>query len=342
VFRFRESFHDDVEQILAVAEHLDTVNLPADRTVINRIVDHSVRSFSGELPAFEREYLFVLEELATKKIIGTSLIHAQHGTRRSPHVYFRVTKDERYSETLDRYMVHQCLQLGYNYDGPTEIGGLILLPAYRGHAESLGKTLSYARFLFMAMHRDSFRDQVLSELMPPLESDGTSKLWKHLGKRFTGLSYQRADLLSKDNKEFIRALFPHSRIYTSLFPDAVREVVGKVGPGTRGVEKILRRIGFEYAGTIDPFDGGPHFVAETDEITLIKNARKAPVRVIETADASRPRALVAIDRKEPPIFRATASRVVLAGGDEAVGVPRPACEVLDIKDGDSVWITEIG
>src|SRR5688572_11561936 len=113
------------------------------------------------------------------------MIHAQHGTRRAPHIFFRVEQDERYSVTLDRYFVHKTLRIGYNYDGPTEIGGLILLPEYRGNPEQLGKLLSYTRFLFVAMHRAVFRDRVISELLPPLEADGTSLLWKHLGHRFT-------------------------------------------------------------------------------------------------------------------------------------------------------------
>ena len=340
MFLFRESFRDDVDQVTKVAKHLDTVNLPADRGHIERIVERSVQSFNGALPALSREYLFVLEDLETKRIIGTSIIHAQHGTKRSPHVYFRVSKDERYSETLDRYVVHQCLQLGYNYDGPTEIGGLILLPEYRGHAQSLGKTLSYSRFLFIAMRRADFRDQVLSELLPPLEEDGTSKMWKHLGKRFTGLTYSEADLLSKDNKEFIRALFPHSRIYTSLFPDDVREVVGQVGANTRGVEKILRRIGFEFAGTLDPFDGGPHFIASTDEITLVKGARQRAVRPIDAADSSRPHAIVAVDAVDGGRrFQATACRVVDSTDGGSVGVPKEVCRLLGVGEGDSVWLT---
>ena len=95
------------------------------------------------------------------------------------------------------------------------------------------------------MHRAIFRDRVISELLPPLEPDGSSRLWNHFGRRFTGLSYSDADLLSKETKEFIRALFPHGLIYTSLFPEEVREVIGVVGPETKGVEKMLRRIGFE-------------------------------------------------------------------------------------------------
>ena len=155
--------------MLAVAEHLDTVNLPADRTIIEGILDRSEKSFTAEVPPAEREYLFVLEDLAQKRIIGTSMIYAQHGTKRAPHIFFRVENDERYSITLDRYFVHQTLRIGYNYNGPTEIGGLILLPEYRRNAHALGKALSYVRFLFIRMNRPIFRDQVLSELLPPLE-----------------------------------------------------------------------------------------------------------------------------------------------------------------------------
>ena len=94
--------------------------------------------------------------------------------------------------------------------------------------------LSYVRFLYLARHRQLFRDEVLSELMPPLEPDGTSLLWEALGRKFTGLSYQEADRLSQDNKEFIRALFPQDPIYASLLPGKVQELIGQVGPRDQG------------------------------------------------------------------------------------------------------------
>ena len=50
-------------------------------------------------------------------------------------------------------------------------------------------------------------------------------------------------------------------------------MIGKVGAQTRGVEKLLRRIGFRYADRVDPFDGGPHFTARMEEIALV--ARRA-------------------------------------------------------------------
>lgn len=338
MYRIRQSYREDVDQVLAVAEHLDTVNLPADKRHIEAILERAERSFSGSLPVAEREFVFVLEDMEQRRIIGTSIIYAQHGTKRAPHIFFRVERDERYSYTLDKYFVHQTLRIGYNYDGPTEIGGLILLPEYRRSTESLGKALSFVRFLYMRIHRDFFRDQVLSELLPPLEGDGTSTLWEHLGRSFTGLSYQEADLLSKDNKEFIHALFPDDPIHTELLPDVVRRNIGMVGPETRGVEKMLTRIGFRYANQIDPFDGGPHFTARTDEISIVRDAEQRTVRIVEDIDTERPWAILGLEKPgERPEFRATGARVIPME-DGSVGVTAETQRRLGLSATDRVWM----
>jgi arginine N-succinyltransferase len=324
--------------VLAVAEHLDTVNLPHDREVIEGILDRSARSFAGELSGADLEFLFVLEDLEAKRIIGTSMIYAQHGTKRAPHIFFRVENDERYSVTLDRYFVHRTLRIGYNYNGPTEIGGLILLPEYRRNTQALGKTLSYVRFLFMRMHRPLFRNQVISELLPPLEPDGTSKLWKALGRRFTGLTYPEADRLSKDKKEYIHALFPDDPIHLELLPDDVQAIIGQVGEETKPVERMLRRIGFEYADQIDPFDGGPHFIANTDEISIVRDAREVEVRAASES-GERSWAIVGVEAPGArPQFRAIGTRVTpLADG--AVGLTDEERGRLGVEVGQKVWLS---
>ena len=340
MFLIREAFPGDLEQLAALATLLDTVNLPNDRGVLTRILDLSRRSFDGDVPVFEREYLFVLEDLEKGRLIGTSMIHAQHGTKKAPHIFFEVTEDERYSETLDRHFVHRCLRIGYNYSGPSEIGGLVLLPEYRGRPESLGKLLSYVRFLYIGLHRDRFRDEVISELLPPLESDGTSLLWEHLGRHYTGLSYQEADRLSKDNKEFIRTLFPHSLLYTSLLPRHVQDIIGVVGPKTRGVEKMLRHIGFEYAGRIDPFDGGPHFQARTGDITLVRDTLRG--RLADGAPATgatKRHGIVGRDRDQAPHFVATLADVSIDG--DALALDAGARQTLGVGPGDALGFVGI-
>src|SRR5262249_11687256 len=150
--------------------------------------------------------------------------------------------------------------------------------------------------------------------------DGTSRLWEHLGRRFTGLSYQDADLLSKDNKEFIRALFPHGLIYTSLFPEEVREVIGRVGPTQRGVEKMLREIGFEYAQRIDPFHGGPHFIADTDAVSLVQESRVLRLAARDEVAGPEKWAVVASQSPTPRNFRATAAQARYDSSGEMISI----------------------
>lgn len=341
-FIIREVFPEDLEGLHAVAAHLNTVNLPNDAKILEGQIEHSRKSFNGQLDVFKREYLFVLIDQATNAIIGTSMIHAQHGTRRAPHIFFDVMQDERYSESLDKHFVHRVLRIGYNYNGPTEIGGLVLHPSYRRNPVALGKWLSYVRFLYIALHRSWFRDEVLSELLPPLEKDGTSLLWESLGRHFTGMTYQEADRLSQVNKEFIRSLFPADSLYISLLPYSVQALIGQVGPDTKGVEKMLRRIGFEYAERIDPFDGGPHFIAKTGDITLVKDTKTAQVIAWDdpNPDEKDVHGLISVERDRAPHFAATGSRFRLEGGD--VGLPPETIARLGIQPGDSVGVLPFG
>jgi arginine N-succinyltransferase len=336
MFLLRDATAADLDGLHRVAAHLNSVNLPNDRAVLEGLIVHSMQSFAGHVPPFEREYLFVLVDLDKNELIGTSMIHAQHGTRRAPHIFFDVLEDERYSETLDIHKSHRLLRIGYNYNGPTEIGGLVLLPSYRGHAAALGKWLSYVRFLYIALHRTEFRDEMISELMPPLEKDGTSVVWESIGRHFTGMSYQEADRLSQTNKEFIRALFPQEAIYLSLFPKEVQEVIGEVGPQTKGVEAMLRRVGFRYAERIDPFDGGPHFTARTDDVSLVRASMRARVAADATIRADAPFGLVSVERAEEPRFQSTGARYALEG--DAIILQPEVRELLGVKTGDTVGV----
>jgi arginine N-succinyltransferase len=305
LFRFREALPSDEDAILELARHLNTLNLPPEREFIQQLLAASMHSFAGgtEPDAFDesRKFLFVLES-PEGRVVGTSMIHAQHGTRHEPHVFFQVADQERYAElaihdsTRQVHMVHTVLTLGQTYRGPTEVGGLVLHPDVRGHPDKLGRLLSLGRFVYIAAKRPWFRERVLAELLPPLDrGDGgtRSPLWDALGHRFTGLTYDEADALSRDDKEFIWKLFPMNPINASLLPRSVQDILGKVGESSKGAARMLESIGFSWAGRrIDPFDGGPHFESLTDDVTLVRDTRPLEVELadeqleIEHADPS--------------------------------------------------------
>jgi arginine N-succinyltransferase len=337
-YEIRGASPDDEDQLLEVAHHLNTVNLPADREEIRALLDHSQRSFTGAVKDWRRrEFVFVLVDRKAGRIVGTSMIIAQLGRRDAPYIYVDVFEEERYSATLDKHFRHVALKIGYSYNGPTEIGGLIVDPEYRKKPERLGLLISYVRFLYIKMHRHEFRDELLAELLPPLEPDGTSHLWNAVGRKFTELTYAEADRLSKKNKEFVKGLFPEGAIYATLLPQDAQDVIGKVGAQTKGVERMLRRVGFRYAWRVDPFDGGPHFTAPTDDVTLVDRAFPTKLaRVLGEGDSTRLRALVAVESPGPPFFRS----VVARWHSEAAGaaIDAEAAAHLGVHQGDALWL----
>lgn len=335
-YEIRAATPADQAEILELACFLDSVNLPNDPATIREILEHSEQSFNEEIgDPRRRNYVFVLRDLLEGRAVGTSMVIAQLGRRDAPYIYYDVHTEERYSATLDKHFAHEVLSIGYSFHGPTEIGGLVVHPDCRRSPERLGMMISYVRFLWIALHRAEMQDKVLAELLPPLEPDGTSHLWEAVGRHFTGLSYREADRLSKRNKEFIRGLFPDGDIYTSLLSPEARSVIGKVGPQTRGVEKLLRRIGFRYWNRVDPFDGGPHFVAATDEIVLVQRTRSATLGPPLTS-AGGPRALVARELDVPPYFQCVPA--AFAAEEGTVRLTRETIAHLGLLEGDKVHL----
>ena len=339
MFVIRDVQRSDLPALQKLARELDTVNLPDDERELLRIIDWSARSFDARIKnPFEREYLFVLEEPRGGRAVGSSLIIAQHGTRDAPHIFFDVYEKEHYSASVDRHFKHRVLSIGYNFDGPTEIGGLVVDAGFRGQ-DKPGKQLSYVRFLYVAMHPARFRDRILVELLPRLEEDRRSPLWEALGRKFTGLSYQEADRLSRQNKEFIQQLFPPGEIYATIFSQKIQDAIGEVGPETAGAKQMLTRIGFRYDERIDPFDGGPHFSAATREIEPIRRYRRARLaeEKLPSGAGSEPGEaedrLVAVERPQGR-NRFRAVHAPCRFHDAEVQVTEQAREMLGAKSGD--------
>ena len=271
MYILRSASLDDLNDLYELSQLMLFINLPPDKNIIESKIESSIAAFTKpSKKLWENHYLFVLEDRITGKIIGTSMIHAQHGTEDEPHYFFTVSQENKFSKSLNTGFIHGTLNLGLDINGPTEIGGLILHPDYRKSEKRLGKQLSFVRFLYMGIHANRFKDTVHSELMPPFDNEGHSPLWEAIGRRFLNMEYVDADILSRSNKEFILSLFPADTIYLTLLPIEARNAVGKVGEETIPVKKMLESIGFKYTNEVDPFDGGPHYRATLKDIKPIK------------------------------------------------------------------------
>jgi len=276
MFLIRQVTIDDAPALLKLAKLVHSYNLPPNPDAIRSRILCARDSFQGKIKdPSDRLYLFVLEDTDNGNVVGSSLIAPSVGTPEKPHLYFQVRKREFYSEDLQTGQVHTTLQLQADTTPHTEIGGLILSPAYRGHKARLGQLLSRTRFNYLAMHRDQFCKMVIAEMMAPLTPDSRNTLWQYLGRRFINLSYTEADRFCEHSKEFILSLFPKEEIYVSLLPPEARNLIGKVGKETEPARVMLERLGFSSNGHVDPFDGGPHLEATIDNIPLIKETFSA-------------------------------------------------------------------
>ena len=333
----REVKPADIDRLMRLARRLNTLNLPADRDRLRAIIARSQDSFGERLSSIkDREYVFVMIDPEVDRLIGSCMIIAQHGTYERPSVYFDVRREQTYSTTLDRHFVHQILQLTFDYDGPTEIGGLILDPAYRGHTYKLGKLLSFVRFLYMGMHREWFRQEVVAELLPPLNPDGSSLLWDAIGYNFTGLDYMTADKISRENIEFVRSLFPSSPIYTAMLPEHVRALIGQVGTQTRPVEKMLQSIGFRYNDKIDPFDGGPTLAARADQCApIIRTQRLTHAGALPDDQEAEGYALIGFEYDDHEV-RFRAAFVEYAHTLDGALIRGVALDKLQLQPGDTI------
>lgn len=271
MFILRSVQTKDLKDLFKLSSIMNFINLPADEDLIQLKIESSINSFKHPSKDFSKNYyIFVMEDSSSSEVLGVSMIHAQHGTEDEPHFFLSVGQEAKFSQTINTGFVHGTLKLGLDTNGPTEIGGLILDPEYRGLSDKLGKQLSFVRFLYMGIYPERFRPTVHSELMPPFDKNGNSPLWEAVGRRFMNMDYQEADMLSRNNKEFILSLFPSENIYQTLLPMEAREAIGKVGKETEPVRKMLESIGFKYSYEVDPFDGGPHYRCLLKDIKPIK------------------------------------------------------------------------
>lgn len=331
MFILRSVQTKDLKDLYKLSNMVTFINLPPDEDIINAKIESSISSFNNPSKNLsENYYIFVIEDFETSEILGVSMIHAQHGTEDEPHFYLTVGQEAKFSQTINTGFVHGTLKLGLDHNGPTEIGGLVLHPDYRGHADKLGKQISFVRFLYMAQNTERFKSMIHSELMPPLDKQGNSPLWEAVGRRFLNMNYHEADILSRNNKEFILSLFPSENIYQTLLPMEARESIGKVGKETEPVKKMLESIGFKYTYEVDPFDGGPHYRCPLKDIKPVKEKITGLLITNKSFDAEKSREVLLSLEHEDHDFFAVRTKLQVHG-DGQLSIDPQLVKELNLK-----------
>lgn len=336
MFLMRPAGPDDLPEILELARYLDSPNLPAEEGFLARRLERTEPAFrSLGPPSAEAEYQFALVD-ETERVVGTCVILSKHGTQEMPHLYLRVREEERRSESLGVSVRHVTLQLGASYDGPSELGALILHPDARGRPGQPGKLLSWGRFAFMARHPSAFEQNVLAEMRAAIDEQGHSAFWNAFGRHFTGLSYTEADRRSATDKSFVLDLFPDTPFYAALFDEPATRQLGQVHDGAKPALSLLERAGFRWIGEIDPFDGGPFLGAAASEVVPIRETVTGPLAAGNPAEDG---ALHIASTEEGGGFRATVTPAETEG--EAIRIGKDARKRLGLETGEEVALTPL-
>jgi arginine N-succinyltransferase len=304
LFLIRQAKQEDVSTLAKLARLVYFINLPPDERIVAEKVEHSQGCFrrlgsqmagvtrpgvsagpkrrrssgTAGFTTIEHEsdmFMFVVEDTDIGGIVGTSQVRAHQGGPGSPNWSFKIAERSFRSDSLGLGTTHKTGQLYGDETGPTEIGGLVLQPSYRGHKLRPGRLVSFIRFHFMGLHRPVFSDRIIAEMMPPVSAEGDNVFWDAFGRKFIPVKYAEADRFCQHNRKFISELLPKEEIYLTLFPLEVQNTVGVVSRETIPARRTLESLGFSYKGFVDPFDGGPHLEAPTDSVSLIKDTIRA-------------------------------------------------------------------
>jgi arginine N-succinyltransferase len=241
--------------------------LPKDKDVLKKRIMHSERSFTHreERPRGE-DYLFVMEELFTGKLVGICGIISKIGGF-DPFYFYKLTTEHYESKSIHVKNDVQVLSINPVHNGPAELCSLYLHPQFRNSQN--GRFLSLSRFLFIADNRKFFEQEIIAEMRGMVNDSGHSPFWDAVGKHLFKIDFVTADSMYIKNRKFIDELLPKHPIMCNLLPEDAQFVIGKVHPNTEPAKRILEQEGFKFSGQVGLFEPGPILIADIDKIRTI-------------------------------------------------------------------------
>lgn len=321
---------------IAVESGHGFTSLPVNDELLMRKISRSEQSFNKQVNASGDEgYLFVLEDLLTGEVCGTSAIEAAVGLD-DAFYHYHLGKVVHSSRSLGVYKTADILTLCNDYTGVSELCTLFLRESRR--EKNNGRLLSKMRFLFMAEFPQRFSDRVIAEMRGISNNDGSSPFWQWLQEHFFSLDFPTADYLTGiGQKVFIAELMPKYPIYVSLLSKQAQAVIGQVHEKTKPALALLQSEGFSHRGYVDIFDAGPTVEARVEHIRSVRNSRRLQVR-LGNVNVGQP---YLISNTSVVDFRATWLELDVNEHSSEVMLPADVAAALRVNAGDWVRVTRI-
>jgi len=318
-------------QQLARDSLVGVTSLPDDSERLREKITGSCTSFDSEAVSPGPEnYLFVLEDLDSQRLVGCSEILAKAGF------------DEPFYSLRNRHFTSASRELNIEHGVPAlslchDLNDHTLLRGFHIDAALVrtpfSELLSRARLLFIAAHAPRFAEAVITEIVGYSDEAGHSPFWDALGKHFFDLPYAEAErLCGLQSRTFLAELMPQYPIYVPMLPQAAQDCIGRIHPDGQEAFDILEREGFETNSYIDLFDAGPTLYARTSNIRSIARSQTATVQQRPQIDA-RGRYLLSNDALHG--FRAIIAELDYQT-DQPLALTPAMCAALNVTDGSPI------
>lgn len=335
---FRAAQKNDLAAFYALAleSGVGLTTLPKNKSVLENRLENALQSFLKEVIAPEDEYyLFVLEDVGKKQVVGTAAIEASTGFK-SPFYSYRRTKEIKAHPPFGISVMHDYLSLTYDNENKSEVCTLYLDPRYRHNGNGL--LLSLARFLFMYHFPKRFKEQVIAELRG-VSLAGQSPFWNAVGQRFFDMPFSDADERTiTTDKHFIANLVPRHPIYVNLLPETAQKVIGIPDMASQPAMNMLIQQGFKFNETVDIFDAGPTLEAKKDEIRTIQNAQQLRLQITSVHQLPTQRTLMS---NNALAFRAILDHAYVDPVNQTCIVSQAIAHRLELEEGDLITISKI-
>ncbi len=266
---------------LASTMSLGVTSLSKKKAHLKVKIARSIAAFEeiGKKKITPEIFLFVLEDLETGEILGSSQIISKSGVNIDHYFYQIVHEPFQKKEAHLNPTQVTLLKPTKLKGGPSKLAGLYLHPLAR--KTGFGRILSFCRFHLIADFPRSFSPSVIAVMRGVIRKDLSSPFWDAVGSHFCKRSFQDAIEKDAETPEFHYNVVPDYPIYVNLLPKKAQEVVARTHPNTRAAAHLLMKNGFVDSGMVDLFDGGPILIAKKEDIHLIQNSRVVKVDAIQ-------------------------------------------------------------
>ncbi len=322
----------DIDGVLELAKQAypGMTTLPPDREVLSVKLQASVSSIKKEVETPKGEmYFLVMEDTATRSIVGTAAIIASLGVSEAFYSY-KLNKVTQTCKELNKKVTFETLNLSNHFEGFSEVATLYLNENYRENGN--GKFLARSRYLFMAQFRERFPESVMADLRGYFDEHGRSPFWDAVGRHFFDMSFADADLYGGlHGNQFIADLMPKHPLYVNMLPAAAQAVIGQPNVVGKPALRMLNGEGFRWNGHVDIFDAAPSVDTKINDIESVRSSQQAQVMGVSIGDDPQRAMICSSDINN---FTTLVSTVSVA--KEGVLIPSEALKLLGAEPGDSI------